>query len=405
MLRLLTASALLLLSSALDAREAAIVPPPILPASVRQPFTTDRLGRAAVAGFADRATGREVTAGDPVRIASISKLVVAIGVLRLVEAGQLELDEDVSAKLGWSLRNPAFPDRPISLRLLLSHRSSLTDGADYVLPFDKGIAEVAADPRAWDAAHPPGSFFRYTNFNFPVVAAVMEKATGERFDRLMRRLVLDPLGLKGCYNWASCDDATIAHAVVLYAADGKPVRDDDHGVRPACTIVPAADGDCDLGHWRAGFNGASFSPQGGLRISMRDLAKIGQMLLRNGRGAGKTFLTPASIEMLLTPLWTYDGGNGETGESTPGTICRYGLASQTLATSAAGCRDDPFGDGIAWVGHAGDAYGLKSGLWIDRAKGTGVAYFTTAVAADAPHGPNSAFFSAEEAMATGKSGR
>ncbi|WP_163360631.1 serine hydrolase domain-containing protein, partial [Klebsiella aerogenes] len=78
-------------------------------------------------GLADISASRPVTADDPVRIASISKLVVAIGVMRLVEQGRLDLDADVSRWLGWKLRNPAFPDAPISLRLLLSHRSSLTD--------------------------------------------------------------------------------------------------------------------------------------------------------------------------------------------------------------------------------------------------------------------------------------
>ena len=78
----------------------------------------DRAGEmgAYARGIADPASSRLVTPDDPVRIASISKLVVAIGVMRLVEAGRLDLDRDVSEWLGWRLRNPAFPDRPISLR-------------------------------------------------------------------------------------------------------------------------------------------------------------------------------------------------------------------------------------------------------------------------------------------------
>ena len=70
--------------------------------------------------------------------------------------------------LGYTFRNPAFPDTPITLRLLLSHRSSLTDTIDYVLPLDGDMREALADPKAWDAEHAPGTYFRYTNFNFPV---------------------------------------------------------------------------------------------------------------------------------------------------------------------------------------------------------------------------------------------
>ena len=58
-----------------------------------------------------RARRRPLTLTDPVRIASISKLAVALGVIRLVEQGRLDLNRDVSAWLGWRLRNPAFPDR------------------------------------------------------------------------------------------------------------------------------------------------------------------------------------------------------------------------------------------------------------------------------------------------------
>ena len=51
--------------------------------------------------------------------------------------------------------------------------------------------------------------------------------------------------------------------------------------------------------------------------------------------------------------------------------------------------------GAVLVGHAGDAYGMKSGLWIDRARGRGVAYFVTGVADPAPTAPDSAYSAAE----------
>ncbi len=367
--------------------------PPAYGVTVIVAFDADRPDKIRAKGLADPIARRRATADDPVRIASVSKLVTALGVMRLVEAGTLDLDRDVSDWLGWRLRNPAFPDIPITLRMLLSHQSSLTDGADYIIPLGETLEYRLRDLRAWDAAHRPDSYFRYTNLNFPVVASVMEKATGERFDRLMARLVFAPLELDACLNWTTCSDAAVRRAVVLTDAQGHVRRDDLKGVRPACPVIPAADGSCDLSRYAPGTNGALFSPQGGVRISMRDLARIGKMILH----AGDRFLSSASIATLIGPEWSFDGTNGETEK---GFNCTYGLAVQTLATAQADCHDDPFGDRRPRIGHAGEAYGLRSGLWIDRTNGTGVAFFVSAVPDEEPSG-QSAFTAAEEAVLRG----
>ncbi len=358
---------------------------------VRVTFTANRITSTITNGLADPETQRAVTIDDPVRIASISKLYVALGVMRLVERGTLDLDRDVSDYLGWPLRNPAFPGAKITLRQLLSHQSSVSDDADYLIPVDQTIRAKMADPKAWDKAHAPGSgWFHYTNLNFPIVASVMEAATGDRFDRLMDRLVMKPLGLDACYNWSMCNDAQIKQAVVMFRANGEVARDDLKGVRPPCPGVEAKNGGCDLDHYISGWNGAIFSPQGGLRISARDLAKTGQMMLRAGKGflKRKTYLT------LITPQWLYDGSNGAT---EGGFFCTYALAVQFLGRLPSQCKDEPFGDGGIRYGHAGEAYGLKSGLWVNPRHKTGMAYFITAVSDDAPKG-KSAFYAVEEAM-------
>jgi CubicO group peptidase (beta-lactamase class C family) len=382
MVRRAALSILLALSGCATVRE-----PPAPPAAnyAWATFNANGLVRSGSDGLADRAAGRALTIDDPVRIASITKLHVALGVMRLVEQGKLDLDRDVSDWLGWQLRNPAFPDRPITLRLLLSHRSSLRDGVDYALPLDTILQKAVQSPEAWDGEHPPGTFFRYSNLGFPVIASVMEAATGERFDRLMDALVLKPLDLDACFNWTTCDDAAIRRAVVLYAPDGAVLRDDLHGSRPACPVVPGADGGCDLAAYRLATNGAIFSPQGGLRISVRDLAKVGGMLLRKGRlPDGGRFLSEASLAEMERLHWRFDGSNGETESDF---YCGYGLAVQIL--TQCGPHDDPFGDARLRLGHAGDAYGLRSGLWIDPKRGTGIAYFATGLGDDPPRGRSS----------------
>lgn len=349
-------------------------------------FNARGIERSGASGLADRAAGRPLTIHDPARIASITKLHVGLGVMRLVEAGKLDLDRDVSEYLGWKLRSPAFPDAPITLRLLLSHRSSIRDGIDYwLIPATGRLEETLRDPKAWDAEHPPGTFFRYSNLGFPVVASVMEAATGERFDALMQRLVFTPLKLDACLNWTTCKDEIVARAVVLYGADGSVKRDDLHGKRPDCPGVPEPGGACDLSGYRPGTNGAIFSPQGGLRISIADLARVGGMLLRRGRlPDGGRFLSEASLAEMERRHWRFDGANGETEDHF---YCGYGLAMQRLAQCPPG--DDPFGDRRPRLGHASEAYGLRGGLWIDPATGRGIAYFASGLPDDPPKGRSS----------------
>lgn len=357
-------------------------------------FSAKRITHVRAIGVADPASARRVTADDPVRMASVSKLVVALGVMRLVDAGTVDLDRDVSDYLGWRLRHPAFADQPITLRLLLSHRAGLTDDADYAIPLGDSVRARLANIKASDATHAPGAYFRYANLNYPVIASVMEAATGERFDQLMARAVLAPLKLDACFNWTTCSDNAVRRAIVLTDEAGVVVRDDLRGVRPTCPVVPASDGSCDLAAYVPGTNGALFSPQGGLRVSAHDLAKIGQMLARHGRG----FLSPSAFAALTAVQWRYTGSNGDT---EGGLWCQYGLAVHTIGGGVEGCKDDLFDDGKLRIGHSGEAYGLRSGLWVNPATGRGVAYFLTALPADAAKG-RSAFTTFEESLVQGQ---
>lgn len=389
-MRLLTLLASLIFAAPLQAQ--------VLPATVAVAFDRQAIRPVMAEGLADRTTGRAVTADSPVRIASISKLVTTLGVLRLVDQGKLNLDRDVSDYLGWRLRNPAFPDQPITLRLLLSHQSSLRDGGErYIIPLGVTLRERVAEPAMWDAQHGPMvGWFAYSNINFPVAASVIERVTGERFDVAMGRLVLNPLKLDACFNWgAGCSAKAFRRATILYRDSGEVARDDLKGQPPLCPVVPAQDGSCDLTRYQPGQNGALFGPQGGLRIAMTDLAKVGQMLARGGKG----FLSARTFRELTRAQWQSGpnrGGIGEYGESN-GFFCAYGLGLQRIGDGGAGCKDDLFGDGRARIGHSGEAYGLRSGLWLDPKAGKGIAFFTSAVADDAPKG-RSAFTAVEEAV-------
>jgi CubicO group peptidase (beta-lactamase class C family) len=384
---------LLALALAACATVRAVAPP--LGAEVGVAFDRDRDIASFADGVADPRTRRRVSIDDPVRVASISKMVTAIGVMKLVDQGRLDLNRDVSEYLGWPLRNPGFPERPITLAMLLAHTSSIREhDDDYVIPLGATLRETMADPRNWDPRHGPGDgYFAYVNLNYPVIGSIIERVTGERFDLWMRREVLAPMKLDACFNWPTCSDAAVARAVELDDPAGKPLKDDLHGQRPACPVYVRDGTACDLGLWRPGENGALFAPQGGLRISARGLARIGRMLLNGGTLHGVRILSPRAVDTLFTQTWHFNGPHS--GQSEGGFYCSAGNGTHQIPNHVPGCRDDLDTSGDVLIGHAGDAYGLKSGLWIDREHGRGIAYFVTGVADPAPTAPGSAYSAAE----------
>lgn len=338
------------------------------PAVVVVAFDKESVDPLIVEGAANRTSGRLVKANDPVRIASISKLIMALATLRLAEEGAVDLDADVSQYLGYEVRSPGFPDTPVTLAQLLSHRSGLRDAGGYVIPLGESFADKLKDPASWSADAPPGGApFEYANIGSPVVASVLEAASGERYDAVLNRLVFDPLGIEACANWIGCSPEMAARAVTLYRDTGEVARDDEDDLPPKCTIPVADAVECSLEDYVPGSNASVFSPQGGVRIGMVDLAKIGQALAQEG-GA---FISKASLAAMLQSADPQIEGQEF--------FCGYGLHMQALETSDRECRDALFQDGVTRYGHAGEAYGLRSGLWFDPVSGTGIAYFITAV--------------------------
>ena len=338
------------------------------------------------------------------RVASVSKMVAAIGAMRLVEQGKLDLDADIGNYLGFRLRNPHFPDAVITARMLLSHTSSLRDDGGYNFPVGVSMQSLLqtsgahyaqglqwADPAKARVGEnvAPGRYFNYVNLNWGVLGGVMEAVGGKRFDVLMQELVLQPLGISGAYHAEQLSAEDIKRLAVLYrkqendiwSTDGPWVAQTDNflGKPPQKRM---------LDNYVPGTNATLFSPQGGLRVSVQGLSRIMLMLMNRGELDGQQFLKPASVDSLLGEQWHYDAA-AHNGDDYHGLFQAWGLGFQRFTDISA----PHYGDRLVQtgklqkppftaVGHLGFAYGLQSGFMFNPHSRNGVIYVIGGVGAD-----------------------
>ena len=357
------------------------------------------------------------------RIASISKLVTTIGVMRLVEAGTLSLDADVSRYLGWSLRNPNFPDMPITLRHLLTHTSSLRDDGGYYWQYATPIRDVLVpDGRLygkgvmWANNAAPGQYFQYANLPWGVIGTVMERATGERFDRLMQRLVFTPLELRGGFHPADFSPRDLTDTATLYRkrkiVNGREVWDPSPATGPWTAQVDDYRSEAPVPRAKAdyvvGSNGTAFGPQGACRLSAAGLAKLMRLFMGAGEVDGVRLLKPETVAQMLATQWRFDaarpnGGTSEFGDA-QNLFAAWGLGNQHFMDVSGPQRGDRLaeGGGFTGVGHLGDAWGLTSAFVFDPKSNNGVIFLVGGVGAnpESSRGNYSAFYRYEERILT-----
>jgi CubicO group peptidase (beta-lactamase class C family) len=338
---------------------------------------------------------RPATPATLFRIASISKMMTTLGLMRLVEAGQVDLDADVSGYLGFSLRNPHFPARPVTLRTLLTHTSSLRDEGGYSWPLGTALKQVLVTDaalhgksRMWSQRTGPGAYFTYCNLGWGVIGTVMEAVTGERFDTLMQRLLLQPLGIVAGYHPSALPQAALDNLATMYRkrttdteiwnAEGPWIAQaDDYSAQPPAP--PAG-----IHGYDPGANATPFSPTGGLRISARDLGVVMRMLINGGVHGQARLFQQATLERMFARQWTHDGQGGN-GHSMQGLFNAWGLGHAQFPDQAGMALVE--GGRFEAIGHLGDAYGLRSVFALDRARGDGMIMLAGGVAADPARQP------------------
>lgn len=169
-----------------------------------------RLVHAAGYGFADLVDRDPVTPQSLFRIASLSKPITAVAVMKLVEQGKLKLDDPVITHLGLeALEPPAEIWQEITIEHLLTHRGGWDrdrsfDAMFRSVEFAKKVG-VPPPAGAWDVIHamrdfpldfPPGDRYAYSNFGYNLLGRVIENVSQESYESYVQNHILHPLGIR-----------------------------------------------------------------------------------------------------------------------------------------------------------------------------------------------------------------
>ncbi|MBN1419433.1 MAG: beta-lactamase family protein [Planctomycetes bacterium] len=198
-----------------------------------------RLVLARGYGWADREAKRPVEPGSLFRIASLSKPITAVAVIRLVQEGKLALDAKVFDLLGVEPFLP--PGREVDPRLreitilqLLRHTAGFDRGRSFD-PMFRSIEIARAlgtDPPAgppeiirymWGRPldFDPGARHAYSNFGYCVLGRAIEKVTGETYEAYVRARILAPLGIRDMWIGKTLPEGRAENEVVYYGGGRK----------------------------------------------------------------------------------------------------------------------------------------------------------------------------------------
>ncbi len=245
-------------------------------------------GRIAWAsGYDVKAAGGadSVTAETLFQAGSISKPTFALAVMRLVQDGKLDLDEDVNLKLtSWKVPENRFTAaNKVTLRRILSHSAGLTVHGFPGYPVGAPVPTV---PQILDGEQPantgpvrvdtfPGAISRYSGGGTTVAMLLATDVTQIPFPALMRRMVLEPAGMKH-----STYEQPLPAALAAAAASGHTSRG---------TIVPGR------------YHTYPEMAAAGLWTTAVDLAKLAIELQATYAGRSSKVIDPATFKAMLVP--------------------------------------------------------------------------------------------------------
>jgi len=300
-------------------------------------------------------------------IGSITKPIIATGILELQERGLISLDDEASSYLPFQLVHPDYPDKPITIRMLLSHQSGLspTTIPQETYFTDEDIVEWAVEKQGWtftehDLEMPlgeflenylvpdglyysadiwssvePGTEFAYANSGYYILRYIIENVTGQSINQYLQENIFNPLGMTntGCYFSEAPEKQAIPYLRIF------GVLSKTNAELPLYDKMIGA---------------------GGIRSTVPDLARFMIANLNNGQIDGTQLVKPETVSLLH---------NQVVSSSAVTNMVSTGLGFDKLREEAGqywGYQYDMHGA----LGHQGGGFGCTNEWWfVDKEQG------------------------------------
>jgi CubicO group peptidase (beta-lactamase class C family) len=302
----------------------------------------DRILWAEGFGFADPGHGIRAGADTRYRVGSLAKPFTALAVLGLEAAGQLDIDQPLSAYLeGFSVRRHfSTTVDPITVRSVLSHHAGLPSDLNKGLWSATPFTQVAIQLKDEYAAFPPNLVFAYSNVGYTLLGDMVQQVAGEPFEAYVEERLFRPFGMT---HTRFAQLPSPAEPIAIGHQNGRAV-----------SLLPIRD-----------------LPAQGLETSATDLGRFISLLLCGGSLDGRQVLAPDLIEAMMQPQnddialdldvttglgWFLEQGSIAGAER----VVRHGGA--TLAYTAELVMLPEEGLGIAVLANAGSAHKVVSQL-------------------------------------------
>lgn len=217
------------------------------------------------------------------RIASETKVITALGILQLAEAGKLSLDDDIEARLD-GLRLKPESGTPITIRHLLQHRAGIGNipmvGSGLRDSRDHPTLEAYLAEHAPKRLRPPGREIAYTNGAYTLLGRIIETASGEPYEDYIASRIFEPLGMAlARFPGPAAAPQPVAQGVFV-SQDG------------STTIFPAVD--------------TTTRPSGDAMMTAHEMGNFLVMMLDGGQYQGRAVIGRETLDALYGDCWSAD---------------------------------------------------------------------------------------------------